>query len=170
MQQRIDTKSHSGSHSGTRIHLVLTGVAVLMFGFAFALVPLYDTLCRALGINGKIEQAEHAGQRHHGVDLLLELAERRGDGGFSRIDAAARQGHLFFRKLKLRKALKTGIEHLGQAFENAKHVAGQDGADDRAHAAALGAAGKARVQALCDGPARAAELLAVWREAAGLAP
>jgi cytochrome c oxidase assembly protein subunit 11 len=28
-----------------------------MFGFAFALVPLYDTLCRVLGINGKIEQA-----------------------------------------------------------------------------------------------------------------
>jgi len=62
MQQRIDTKSHSGSHSrshsGTRLHLVLTGVAVLMFGFAFALVPLYDTLCRALGINGKIQQVE----------------------------------------------------------------------------------------------------------------
>ena len=31
-----------------------------MFGFAFALVPLYDTLCRVLGINGKIEPIEHA--------------------------------------------------------------------------------------------------------------
>jgi cytochrome c oxidase assembly protein subunit 11 len=42
-----------------RIHLVLTGVAILMFGFAFALVPLYDTLCRVLGINGKFAQTEY---------------------------------------------------------------------------------------------------------------
>jgi cytochrome c oxidase assembly protein subunit 11 len=45
--------------TGTKIHLVLAVVAVLMFGFAFALVPLYDTLCRVLGINGKIEQTEY---------------------------------------------------------------------------------------------------------------
>lgn len=42
----------------TRIHLVLAAVAVLMFGFAFALIPLYDSLCRVLGINGKIQQVE----------------------------------------------------------------------------------------------------------------
>ena len=41
-----------------RLHRILALVAVLMFGFAFALVPLYDTLCRVLGINGKIEQAD----------------------------------------------------------------------------------------------------------------
>ena len=40
-------------------------------------------------------------------------------------------------------------------------------ADDRVAAAALGAAGQARVAALCDGPARAAELLALWRAVAG---
>lgn len=28
-------------------------IAVAMFGFAYALVPLYDVMCRALGINGK---------------------------------------------------------------------------------------------------------------------
>jgi cytochrome c oxidase assembly protein subunit 11 len=44
----------------TRIHMVLAAVAVLMFGFAFALVPLYDTLCRVLGINGKIEPTAYA--------------------------------------------------------------------------------------------------------------
>ncbi|TFH43952.1 MAG: cytochrome c oxidase assembly protein, partial [Lysobacterales bacterium] len=42
----------------TRIHLVLAAVAVLMFGFAFALIPPYDSLCRVLGINGQIQQAE----------------------------------------------------------------------------------------------------------------
>ena len=36
---------------------LLTGLAVLMFGFGFALVPLYDLLCDTLGINGKTDQA-----------------------------------------------------------------------------------------------------------------
>ncbi|EOD81774.1 cytochrome C oxidase assembly protein [Grimontia sp. AD028] len=31
----------------------LAGLAVLMFGFAFALVPLYDVFCDITGINGK---------------------------------------------------------------------------------------------------------------------
>lgn len=39
-------------------------------------------------------------------------------------------------------------------------------ADDRALAERFGAAGRARVLALCDGKARAAELLAVWQDAA----
>lgn len=34
--------------------LIILGIAVTgMFGFAFALVPIYNTLCSALGINGK---------------------------------------------------------------------------------------------------------------------
>jgi len=41
-------------------------------------------------------------------------------------------------------------------------------ADDRAQAVRLGAAGRNRVATLCDGPARAADLLGVWREAAGV--
>ena len=42
----------------TRVHVILALVAIGMFGFAFALVPLYDTLCRALCINGKIEASD----------------------------------------------------------------------------------------------------------------
>ena len=42
-------------------------------------------------------------------------------------------------------------------------------ADDRAKALALGAAGRARALSLCDGRARAAELLAVWQAAASAA-
>lgn len=38
-----------------RFHALRLGVVVLaMFGFGFALVPLYDALCDALGINGRM--------------------------------------------------------------------------------------------------------------------
>ena len=36
-----------------KLSLILVGVVVGMFGFGFALVPLYNTFCKALGINGK---------------------------------------------------------------------------------------------------------------------
>ena len=36
----------------------LSIVAVLMFGFGFALVPFYDHICRALGVNSMVERSE----------------------------------------------------------------------------------------------------------------
>ena len=36
-----------------RLLLVLTLMVVGMFGFGFALVPIYNSLCKTLGINGK---------------------------------------------------------------------------------------------------------------------
>jgi cytochrome c oxidase assembly protein subunit 11 len=36
----------------------LSIVAVAMFGFGFALVPFYDHICRALGINSMVEKNE----------------------------------------------------------------------------------------------------------------
>jgi cytochrome c oxidase assembly protein subunit 11 len=36
----------------------LSVVAVAMFGFGFALVPFYDHICRALGINSLVERTE----------------------------------------------------------------------------------------------------------------
>jgi cytochrome c oxidase assembly protein subunit 11 len=36
----------------------LSIVAVAMFGFGFALVPFYDHICRALGVNSMVEQSE----------------------------------------------------------------------------------------------------------------
>ena len=36
----------------------LSIVAVAMFGFGFALVPFYDHICRALGINSLVEKSE----------------------------------------------------------------------------------------------------------------
>ncbi|WP_261875055.1 cytochrome c oxidase assembly protein [Vibrio rarus] len=39
--------------SNQKLTLVLCGATLAMFGFGFALVPLYDILCEQLGINGK---------------------------------------------------------------------------------------------------------------------
>ena len=43
-------------HARRPLLIKLVGGAVLMFGFSFALVPLYDLMCDALGI-GKIREA-----------------------------------------------------------------------------------------------------------------
>jgi len=47
-------------------------VAVAMFGFGFALVPLYDVLCQVTGLNGKVEStaAKETGYR---IDPSREL-------------------------------------------------------------------------------------------------
>ncbi len=37
--------------------LRLTLAAVLMFGFGFAMVPLYDIFCEITGLNGKVQQS-----------------------------------------------------------------------------------------------------------------
>jgi len=44
--------SHA-NHANQRLTLKLVAAVVAMFGFGFALVPLYDVMCEALGINGK---------------------------------------------------------------------------------------------------------------------
>ena len=36
-----------------KLLILLTAIVIGMFGFAFALVPIYNTLCKTLGINGK---------------------------------------------------------------------------------------------------------------------
>jgi cytochrome c oxidase assembly protein subunit 11 len=36
-----------------KLILILTAAAVLMFGFGFALVPLYNVFCKITGLNGK---------------------------------------------------------------------------------------------------------------------
>ncbi|WP_210441748.1 cytochrome c oxidase assembly protein [Vibrio crassostreae] len=50
-QSEIDKKQPKRSTKKLTGYLVVSVVA--MFGFGFALVPLYDVMCEALGINGK---------------------------------------------------------------------------------------------------------------------
>ncbi|TAL59913.1 MAG: cytochrome c oxidase assembly protein [Legionella sp.] len=54
--------------SGERKHLklvtILTMVVLGMFGFGFALVPIYNSLCQTLGINGKIRNEAVAYDAH----------------------------------------------------------------------------------------------------------
>ncbi|MDM8348935.1 cytochrome c oxidase assembly protein [Pseudomonas sp. sp1636] len=44
-----------------RLVIRLSLVVVAMFGFGFALVPIYDVMCQAFGINGKTAGAYEAG-------------------------------------------------------------------------------------------------------------
>ena len=39
--------------SNHKLALILTIAAFGMFGFGYALVPIYNVMCKALGINGK---------------------------------------------------------------------------------------------------------------------
>jgi len=43
----------AAAKSHTKLVAVLACVIVAMFAFGFALVPIYNSLCKALGINGK---------------------------------------------------------------------------------------------------------------------
>ena len=43
----------SNKRNHQRLLIVLTAVVLGMFGFGFALVPIYNSLCKTLGINGK---------------------------------------------------------------------------------------------------------------------
>ena len=49
-EQQVQTKN-------SKMVMKLAAIVVGMFGFGFALVPLYDVLCDALGINGKTSVA-----------------------------------------------------------------------------------------------------------------
>ncbi len=61
MEQRITVKK--------RLLMILIGIVVGMFGFAYALVPLYNVLCKQLGINGKTAGAVVYDEKKGYVDL-----------------------------------------------------------------------------------------------------
>ena len=55
-----DSVVTSATKASTNVVLKLVVVAVLMFGFGYALVPLYDAFCRVTGFGGKTDIIEQA--------------------------------------------------------------------------------------------------------------
>ncbi|OYV55530.1 MAG: cytochrome c oxidase assembly protein [Legionella sp. 21-45-4] len=51
-----------------KLLLALSLLVISMFAFAFALVPIYNTLCKSLGINGKTQQNAVTYQPNHAID------------------------------------------------------------------------------------------------------
>lgn len=52
------TNGSSRKQANKRSLIVLSTVSVLMFGFGYALVPLYDLICDVTGLNGKTGRTE----------------------------------------------------------------------------------------------------------------
>lgn len=57
----------------TKLVRMLVFVVVGMFGFGYALVPLYDVLCDITGINGKVESAAALNEPVYEVDKNREI-------------------------------------------------------------------------------------------------
>lgn len=49
------TKQIAQKNPNKRLFFILLAVVVGMFGFGFALIPVYNVMCKQLGINGKTE-------------------------------------------------------------------------------------------------------------------
>ena len=56
----------TSKRSHRKLVMILSGFALFMLGFGFALVPLYNVLCKQFGINGKT--AGYAEAKSHVVD------------------------------------------------------------------------------------------------------
>jgi len=66
----------AGARENRRMLIRLSTVAVVMFGFGFALVPFYDQICSALGVNSLVP-IESAAARNTQIDrsrnITIEL-------------------------------------------------------------------------------------------------
>jgi glycosyltransferase involved in cell wall biosynthesis len=129
-----------------------------------------DQLAKARGLDDVMLFLGHVAEPERvlaACQALLRLS--RGDDPWGRdvIEALA-AGLPVIATGRYDRFVETGVTgallHPYSAAEAARAVIAL--ADDRIKAAALGAAGQARVLSLCDGRARAADLLGVWRAAA----
>ncbi|ETO92182.1 cytochrome c oxidase assembly protein [Legionella oakridgensis] len=70
--------------SHTKLLIILTAVVIGMFGFGFALVPIYNSLCKALNINGKVSTEIAAYDKNTQIakdrDVLVEFVATNNSG------------------------------------------------------------------------------------------
>lgn len=55
--RRLIYRSNQLTRKNRNFLIIISIVIVALFGFAYALVPFYNALCRVLGINGKTNNA-----------------------------------------------------------------------------------------------------------------
>ncbi len=53
MTKATQNLDQNNKNSNKKVFTLLVGLVIIMFGFGYALVPLYNVLCNAWGINGK---------------------------------------------------------------------------------------------------------------------
>jgi cytochrome c oxidase assembly protein subunit 11 len=58
-------------NTNKKLLLLLSFVTLGMFGFGFAMIPLYNTLCKSLGINGKTDKNSYLAADH--IDLSRSI-------------------------------------------------------------------------------------------------
>jgi len=68
----VEPEVNQIARQGNRTALKLVWLAVAMFGFGFALVPLYNVFCDITGLNGKTAN-EAAQQNKDGIDRSREI-------------------------------------------------------------------------------------------------
>lgn len=72
------------SRDNRRVVWKLLIATVAMFGFGFALIPMYNTLCKVVGLNGKTERLSVAAAKAEGEDktrtVTVEFMARLGAG------------------------------------------------------------------------------------------
>jgi cytochrome c oxidase assembly protein subunit 11 len=107
---QLDERGRDNRRMLTRLSVV----AVLMFGFGFALVPFYEKICLALGINSLVERSERAANTQ--VDLSRSVTVE--------FDANAHQLPWRFRPLTTHIAVHPGeLVHVEYEIANVRSAA-----------------------------------------------
>lgn len=72
------------NNNHTKLLMMLTAIVIGMFGFGFALVPIYNSLCKALNINGKTNAEAVAYNSNTPIqthrDVLVEFVATNNSG------------------------------------------------------------------------------------------
>lgn len=74
MERKTDTNSATNEDVkiGKSFWIKLILIPVGMFGFAFALVPLYDVFCEVTGLNGRIDNSAYQGSLVPGIESNID--------------------------------------------------------------------------------------------------